>query len=324
LSDSTLAPASSTIEPKRRKVRKRPPRDWSAYDKAQVDSARLTLWLDKRLFAKPRPNGQRGRDELYSDELCLAALALKRLLHLPYRKLEGLVQSFAELSGYSGPTPDYSSLCRRAETLELPPLPRLSPGAQLLLDSSGLRVFGPGEWRRHEHEAKRNWLKIHLAQDGAGQIVDFSLSETSGYGSGDSEAGRRLLAALAERGAEPETVYGDGAYDTGPVRKAAHALGARAVIPPKRTAKIYGGPRRRKPLEEWERERNQQVRACRADRKRWKRDSGYHARSKAESGFSRWKSLLGPSLASRTPERQQVEAAVSVWLLNKLAAAAPI
>ena len=95
-------------------------RDWATYDRAQVSSGRLTLWLEIGLFRKPKPNGRKGRDQLYSDELVLAALALKKLFRPSYRRLEGLVRSLAELSGHRGPSPDYSSLCKRARRLAVP------------------------------------------------------------------------------------------------------------------------------------------------------------------------------------------------------------
>ena len=131
-----------------------------------------------------------------------------------------------------------------------------------------------------------------------------------------------MLSTLEERGLSLSSGYADGAYDTSPVRRAIHTLGGRALIPPKRSARIYGGPGKRE-FEPWQSERDRQTIACRDDREGWKEDSGYHRRSLVESSFSRLKTLFGPSLYSRTEDRQQVEAAVSVWLLNRLLAPAP-
>jgi len=314
-----MTPKSSIAKVTSARSARRPSRDWAAYDKAQVNAGRLTLWLAPDVFRRPRGNGRRGRNQLYSDELILGALALRKLLRFPYRRLEGLLLGFAELVGHTGPVPDYSTLCERAATLHVPPLLRAAGRVDLILDSTGLRVAGPGEWRRLEGEArKRRYLKLHLAEDAAtGEIVDWRLTGTRGWGAGDTTQGERMLGGLADAGVALGVVHADGAYDTGPIRRAAHAGGGRAVIPPKRSARLAGGPGRAPP-QPWQRERNQQILACRRDRAEWKEAAGYHRRSRVEATFSRWKTLFGSSLAARTPERQQVEAAVGVWLLNQL------
>lgn len=311
---------TSTIKVADPRPPRRPSRDWAAYDKAQVQSGRLTLWLDPCLFARPKANGRRGRDELYSNELILGALALRKLLRLPYRRLEGLLLGFAELVGHAGPVPDYSTLCQRAATLRVPPLPRRPGQRDLILDSTGLRVAGPGEWRRLEG-GRRRYLKLHLAEDaGTGEVVDWQLTGMRGFGAGDVTQGGRLLERLVDEGVELGDVYADGAYDGRPPRAAAHKGGGRAIIPPKRSARVRAGPGVR--ADSWQEERNAQILACRRDRAGWKEASGYHRRSRVEATFSRWKTLLGPSLAARSWERQRVEAAVGVWLLNQLLAAA--
>jgi Transposase DDE domain len=321
LTDCTLASRATTIRPKHRS------RDWSAYDKAKVASGDFTLFVDRCLLAPPPANGRRGRDQLYSDQLVLGALALKRLFRLDYRSLEGFVSALARLAGHRGPTPDYSSFCKRARRLDVP-VPRLPSGpVTLLLDSTGLKVVGPGEWRRFRDEsAQRRYLKLHLAVDESdGRLLGHLLTDSSGYGSGDSTAGTKLLLRLVAQGARFRGVYADGAYDGQGPRRAAHGGGGAAIIPPRARARTATSQRGKgPPLAGWQRERNEQIRACREDREQWKEAAGYHRRSLAETAMSRWKTLLGPGLAARGREQQRVEAAVSVWLLNQLLPAGPI
>src|SRR5512138_2726578 len=171
------------------------------------------------------------------------------------------------------PVSDYTTLCRRAGTLHIT-LPKEATGPlHLVLDSTGLKVYGEGEWkvRQHGYSKRRTWLKLHLAIDP--ETHEIQAAMVSEPGVTDAET----VPSLLEQVEDPVAGVGaDGAYDRRAVYAELDRRGARAVIPPRRDAKIQrhgntAGPRLA---------RDENLR--RIGRKAWKRESGYHRRSLGE------------------------------------------
>ncbi len=142
----------------------------------------------------------------------LTALTLRAVFRLALRQTEGLIGSVIRLLGLDLAVPDHSTLSRRAVTLEVP-RPRPNAGAEpmhLLVDSTGLRLCGAGEWLHEKHGTKvrRSWRKLHLGLDaGTGQIVA-SLLTTK-----DVDDGSRV-GPLLDRVEGPLAFFtGDGSYD---------------------------------------------------------------------------------------------------------------
>ena len=145
--------------------------NWREYDESLRRRGSLTVWFSDEVIeawkASPR-TGRGGRPE-YSDLAILTGLTLKAVFRLAYRQTEGLIGSVIGLLGLALAVPDHSTLCRRAETLEVPrPKPRgagaddaaggADGGAEplhLLVDSTGLKLYGAGEWLVEKHGAKR-------------------------------------------------------------------------------------------------------------------------------------------------------------------------
>ena len=116
------------------------------------------------------PSGKRGGQALYSDAAIQACLTIKVLFGLPLRQTTGFVASLLELAGLDWPVPDHSTLCRRQRTLTVMLPYRGSPGPlNLLVDSTGIKVRGEGEWhaRKHGGARRRVWRKVHLAVEEA-------------------------------------------------------------------------------------------------------------------------------------------------------------
>jgi hypothetical protein len=211
------------------------------------------------------------------------------------------------------PVPSYSTLSRRAAalTVSLGARPRSTP-LHLVIDSSGFKVYGEGEWkvRQHGWSKRRTWRKLHLAVDEAtGEIVAAVASEA---GVADDAALPDLLEQVP---GEIHQVSTDGAYDKRQCYDALAARGAKAVIPPRRDAKIWqqgncaGAP--------WQRDEN--LRAIRHQgRRRWKQESGYHRRSLAETTFFRCKTIFGPTLGARGFAQQATELFIKVAALNRM------
>lgn len=180
------------------------------------------------------------------------------------------------------------------------------------VDSTGLKVFGEGEWkvRQHGWSKRRTWRKLHLGVNAAnGEIVATALTANS---MSDGE----ILPALPRRIPGPVSqVSADGADDTADCYEPIGERGARAAIPPRRGARIgQHGNARKPPLA-----RDENLRVIRRQgRKRWKQEIGYHQRSLAGNAMFRVKTLFGPVLKARRFESQVTEALIRCHALNRI------
>src|SRR5512143_763068 len=279
-------------------------RNWSQYNDALVRRGSLTLWVDQDTLQAWRYQGpnQHGAQFEYSDT------AIQYLLTL--RAAEGFARSLFDLMHLDLPVSDYTTLCRRAATVPIT-LPKKATGPlHLVLDSTGLKVYGEGEWkvRQHGYSKRRTWLKLHLAVDP--QTHEIQAAMVTDPGVTDAET----VPALLEQVENPlESTAGDGAYDRQVVYDALESRSARAVVPPRRDAKVKrhgnsSGPRLA---------RDENLRRIRrVGRKAWKEESGYHERSLAETAMFRMKTIFGDGMASRSPAQQATEAGVRCRALN--------
>lgn len=285
--------------------------NWKAYNAALKARGALTMWLDRDMKWLAEPSGKRGRRQIFSDAAIQFCLSIKCLFGLALRQTLGLVQSLLRLAQLDWPVPDYSTVCRRQKTLQTQISYRPSTGPlQLLVDSTGVKFLGEGEWKRKKHgpEYRREWRKVHLGIDA--QTLEIRAIEVTSNAIGDAPMLPELLAQIAPDEAIA-SVCADGAYDTRSCLDAIAQRGAMAVIPPRKNASLW---RRPSPGAE---SRNEAVRACRRlGRRIWKTWSGYHRRSLVETKMHCFK-RLGERVTARTFERQVVELHVRVALLNR-------
>jgi hypothetical protein len=296
-----------TNQPKRQnRIRNR--RD---YNKALVSRGSLTLWVEEHTVDKWRDTAspaRRGRQRTYSDLAITCALTLREVYGLPLRSTQGLVRSVLRLLGAGLPAPHYSTLSRRAASLAVE-LPRVSKGPlHLAVDSTGVKLYGEGEWkvRLYGAERRRTWRKLHLLVDHrTHEAVACSMSE-------QYVLDRRELPGLLRGFAgEVAEVLGDGAYDFQGCYKAIHATGARAVIPPQRRARVRGGAEFG--------DRNAAVaRGREVGRDEWKKEAGYHRRSLAETAMMRFKTIFSDRLKAREWRRQETELRVRCAAMNRM------
>jgi Transposase DDE domain len=286
--------------------------NWSEYNAALRRRGSLLIWLDREMEWLASPSGRPGRSETYSDAAIQFCLSIKVLFGLALRQAIGMVASLLKLAGLEDwPVPDYSTLCRRQGTVTIQiPYRRSGGPLHLLVDSTGVKMRGDGEWqvRKHGPSRRRQWRKVHLAMDVAtGDIraVEFTSSQT-----GDSPVLPDLLAQIPADQLIG-TVTGDGAYDTRTCHSAIAERGATAIIPIRRN----GCP--------WKedcpaaRARNETLRATRYfGRALWKRWTGYHARSRIEAKMLCLKSF-GDRIMAREPDRQTAEIHVRIALMNR-------
>ena len=286
-------------------------RNWRDYNSALVRRGSLTLWVEQSAVNKWRDTAapvRRGRRRFYSDLAITCALTLREVYHLPLRSTQGLVSSVLRLLGSDSPAPHYSTLSRRAASLEVK-LPRLSKSPlHLAVDSTGVKLYGEGEWkvRLHGAEKRRTWRKPHLLVDHrTHEAVACSMSE-------QYVLDRKELAGLLRRvEGEVAEVLGDGAYDFQDCYRAIHATGARSVIPPQVRARVRVGSEFG--------DRNAAVlRGREVGRDEWKREAGYHRRSLAETAMMRFKTIFSDKLKAREWRRQETELRVRCAAMNRM------
>ncbi len=176
------------------------------------------------------------------------------------------------------------------------------------MDSTGVKLYGEGEWkvRLHGTEKRRTWRKLHLLIDHrTHEAVALSMTDKDTL---DRREMRGLLGAVEGEVAE---VLGDGAYDFHDCYKAIHERGAHSVIPPKKRARVRGGPEFR--------DRDAAVlRGREVGRDVWKKEAGYHRRSLAETAMMRLKTIFAERLKAREWRRQVTELRVRCAAMNRM------
>jgi len=289
-------------------------RNWHQYNESLVARGSITIWFsDETLNNWYHDNGvgKRGRPFTYSDSTMELFLTIRELWRLPYRQTEGFVRSILALLADGLHVPDFTSAAKRAAKLgiALPVLPRRGH-VDVVLDSTGLKVFGEGEWkvRQHGPSKRRTWRKLHLAVNPETQeIVAEMLTTNGGHDADQAEA------LLEDVPGKINTVTADGAYDKWKVYGAIDNRGARPRIAPRRDAKIKrhansAGPRLA---------RDEVIRMIRRiGRKNWKKKFGYHCRSLVETAVFRLKTTFGSMLKNRTLPNQITEARLRCKILN--------
>jgi len=142
--------------------------NWPSYNRALINRGNISIWFDPKTQWYAQPQGRHGRNQTYSDTAIQCCLMIKSLFRLSLRMVTGFVQSIIQLSGLSWTAPDYSTLCRRQKQIDIAiSYQKSHEGLHLLVDSTGLKFLGEGEWKRKKHqpEYRRQWRKLHIAID---------------------------------------------------------------------------------------------------------------------------------------------------------------
>jgi IS5 family transposase len=287
--------------------------NWREYNRALVARGSVTLWIDEAVVAGWGAAG--GKGWRYSDVAILCALSLRAVFGLTLRQTQGFLDDLTRRLGLEITVPHYSTFSRRAATLTVPKLARPSGGPlHLAIDATGLKVHGEGEWKMRVHGKgrRRVWRKLHLAVDTrTGMLHAHALTASEVHDGG------ALAGLLADIAAPIAAVCADKAYDSFDCHAAILARAAQPVIPPRKGAAIRPPPGR----EDVPATRGAAVaRIAEVGRDAWKAETGYHRRSLAETAMLRYKTLIGPSLRSRSFDRQKPEAAVAVRCINTFTA----
>lgn len=293
-------------------------RNWPEYNRALVRRGSLTLWVDNQAIQSWRhvgAGGRGGRPRVYADTAIECALVVKAVFHLSLRATQGFLESVMKLMAVDLPVPDYSTVSRRQESMNV--RMEVGPGTRprhVVIDSTGLKVYGAGEWhiRKHRCGRRRVWRKLHLGVDECSkEIVAIKLTTSRIHD------GLQLPGILANVPGQIAQVSADRAYDTERCYECILDRGAAATIPPRRTVRQARGC----DPPPWRIARDRVIRQIKEEgRYVWRQSSGATRQSLAENAVSRFKAMLGPKLSARGFENQKTEAAIKCEVLNRMAA----
>ena len=291
--------------------------NWPAYEAGLRRRGDLTLWLDQAALAgwvapkRSTPGGQ----PRYSDLAVELVLTLRLVFHLALRQAEAFTRSVLALLGAELSVPDHTTLSRRGRAFAgRQPRVRASDGpVHLVLDSTGLELFGQGEWCAAKHgRARRRWMKLHLGVDATtGEVVAHVLTN------GHVDDAAQVPDLLRQPEGDIASLTADGAYDGDPVYQAAVSRqpgrAPDVVIPPRASAVLStADPDGQSP-------RDRHIRLItKHGRMAWQRMTGYGRRNAAENAVGRYKHLIGSKLRARNAVTQAGEVALGVKVLNRM------
>ena len=307
--------------PKRKHTQSRPKglyrvKNWSEYDKALVQRGSITFWMSDDfekiwMYAGEKQRGSQFDD---SEQAILIMLTVKEVFHLSHRGVEGFVRSLFRMMNLNLPVPDHSTLSKRGKDLKVKLPKKTNQSLNIVMDSTGLKIYGEGEWkvRMHGGSKRRTWRKLHIgANPEDGEIQAVLLTENS---VSDDQAVGKLLEQIEQTIID---FAADGAYDKRKVYDSlnAHSPEVNILIPPRKNARIWKhGNTKTERLK-----RDENLRSIRKDgRKEWKKNSGYHVRSLAETTMFRLKTIFGDELSARLLATQTTQAVVRCAALNKI------
>ena len=294
-------------------------RNWREYERGLRSRGDVTIWLSEDAIAAwvPTKNGLRGGQRRYSNLAVRTALTLRVVFSLPLRQTEGFLDSLLRLMGLNLKAPDHTTLSRRNQIVAVPPLTRAHDGPiHLIVDSTGLKILGCGEWNAHKYKAskkRRDWRKLHIGVDAEGFIVAAEVTS--------EQPGRRLRpagSARPDRGSHPAF---HGGRSLRP--QVESTIGsARPVYRERRDrdspSSLCGG--RRGPRTARGRSETAALQRIRKiGRREWQKESGYRQQARVENAFFRYKSVLGGGLKARHGKAQRREVAIGCHILNRMA-----
>jgi hypothetical protein len=288
--------------------------NWPAYEAGLRARGSLTVWFTVEAVEawRAEPRTSRGGQPRYSSRAITTALTLRAVFRLALCQTEGLISSILALLGLDLAVPDHTTLSRRAETLEVPP-PRCGcEPVHLLVESTGVRPCGPGEWLEEKHgtQRRRSWRRLHLGTDAeTGFIVASVLTDQ------DVDDGSQVGPLLDQVDELVASFTADGAFERDDVyaEVTVRHPDADVVVPPRSSA-VPSGTAETAPTR---RDRHLQV-VAECGRMGWQKTSGYNWRALVEADVSRWKCVIGDGLRSQADVRRETEVAIATSVLSRM------
>lgn len=291
-------------------------RNWTEYNRALKQRGSLTVWISKDALANwttRELTGEPGASPIYTG-LAIETMAIVQAIYSRAgRQTQGFLESIFELMNIDLPVPDHSTLSRRRKSLNITlPVQDRDKSRHLVVDSTGVKVYGEGEWkvRQHGWSYRRTWLKLHLCVDETTLEIVSAVASTNDVS--DAEVLPDLLEDLP---GTIEQVSADGAYDQRKCYDELNKHGAKAAIPPRKGARIWQHGNSK--AERHKRDENLR-RVRQVGRQQWKKESNYHRRSLAETQMFRFKTIFGDRLQTRQTANQFKELLLKASILNRM------
>ncbi len=296
-------------------------KNWSRYNAGLKNRGDVTIWFDedslKDWYIKEEDR-MPGGVMIYSEQCILCMLQLRFVFSLPLRQTQGFGCSLVKMLGLDLKVPSYTQICRRAKSIDTTKLDkgkkRLLEGGRchIVIDSTGLKVYGEGEWKVRSHGVgkRRTWKKLHIgADEHSNEIYGMVLTDA---GSADAH---QVKSIIEQTKVPIDKASFDGAYDTVAIYELLEEKGIEAIIPPRENALIWTDEQGN----DLEHARNRALKEIEASSMPdWKQKSGYHRRSKAENTMYRFKVIFGGDLRSRCDQNQKSEAFMKCRILNQM------
>lgn len=292
--------------------------NWSDYTESLRQRGDVTVWLSREVECAWRAERRKtqGGQPVYSDLAITACLTLGMVYKQPLRQTEGFVRSLVRLMEVDLRVPDYSTLSRRGTGLTFPTRSCVEADGpiHLVVDSTGLKIFGEGEWLENKHRTRpkrKSWRKLHLGLDlVSGDIVCSDLTKDD---VGDPTA---LPDLLDQIDVDVTRFIADGAYDGDPTSDLLtdrFGVNVEIIIPPPKNATLSPAAAVQPTL------RDTHIAAITTGgRMAWQVSTGYNQRSRGETQMGRWKMVIGPKLKARSFPNQKTEARIGAHILNKM------
>ena len=305
--------------------------NWSQYNKALVQRGSITFWISPEAQAEWLYQGERkpGGVQIYSDHAILVAAMIKEVFSLPYRQTEGLVNSVMNLLGTDLKSPSYTQLCRRIKSLEI----QFSRSAQknkknlcVLVDSTGIKVYGQQEWygKKYDKKQRQLWRKMHISVDHSSQTI-LSATLTDAYVH-DAKFLETILEEIDQvTQGKIDTVIGDGCYSLNMCHALAEQKHLKLLAPPHVNSLKQSENKdfRNKPPTPQRDAAIDFVRGYPSHQeglKAWKKQTNFHRRSLVETAMFRLKTNFGEIVKAKSIESQQQIMKVRCAALNKMSA----
>ncbi len=289
-------------------------RDWSKYNRTLVNRGNINLWVTPQALENwaAKKEKKNGHPFVYGDELIKAMCFIRFKFSLSLRETEGFFLSFAQSLGTSFKPPCYTQLCRRMKKLVLPKrLLNKRRVTDVVIDTTGLKIYGAGEWRGYRYGTKKRWKKLHLAMEPkSGKLVFAKITDEYVH---DTQYIEEVLQRTNRRSGY---VLFDGIADSRRCYETAQKHNKRLLTPPKRGAVF-----RKESVFADRNDALKIIEGLGGDQKAkslWGKLVGYSRRVIVESMMSRWKQLFGGSLKSICHQRRDVEIHLKSLMINKM------
>lgn len=285
--------------------------NWSKYNKSLINRGNINFWFSKESLKKWRaPRCKKaGRPFKFSDDFIECLIILRYVFHLPLRQLQGFSVSLLQMQKRGIPVPHYSCICKRAKGKGVPNSIKGKKITDVVFDTSGMRIYEAGEWKKEKYGGHRKWRKLHVAIDLATKEIVYSkLTSASTH---DLHHIDDVIKTLNRKKGK---VLIDGIADQYELYKKCEEHNKELLTPPRKGANGNKGSEQRKAS-------IRVIKALGGDleaRAIWSKLTGYNQRAQIEGIFSKWKRILGETLRSKLESTTANEIYVKSLIMNKM------